>query len=196
MSETNSTKPIKICQFGGCERPAKCLGLCEPHYLQKRRGSELSPIHSKKRPNNTPPRIEYDEVPCPRSDLEGLCHVFRGCKCEGGYGEVHFRGETWRVHVYVWERDGGPIPDKMQVDHQCKNRACCNVKHLRVVTQRINLIENSNGMAARNYAKTHCPKGHPYDSENTYIYKRTGGRRCRKCNAMRAREKAMLKSSY
>lgn len=29
--------------------------------------------------------------------------------------------------------------------------------------------------------KTHCPHGHSYDSENTYIDKK-GGRRCRQCN--------------
>ena len=29
--------------------------------------------------------------------------------------------------------------------------------------------------------RTHCPKGHPYDEENTYINPRDGGRSCRKC---------------
>jgi hypothetical protein len=29
--------------------------------------------------------------------------------------------------------------------------------------------------------RTHCPKGHPYDEENTYINPKNGGRMCRIC---------------
>jgi hypothetical protein len=36
--------------------------------------------------------------------------------------------------------------------------------------------------AARNAAKTHCPRGHPYDDANTYISPR-GSRICRKCRS-------------
>lgn len=32
-------------------------------------------------------------------------------------------------------------------------------------------------------AKTHCPNGHPYDEENTYLYRKN--RQCRTCNALR-----------
>lgn len=32
-----------------------------------------------------------------------------------------------------------------------------------------------------NTAKTHCPQGHPYDEENTYIIPSTGGRLCKIC---------------
>jgi hypothetical protein len=32
-----------------------------------------------------------------------------------------------------------------------------------------------------NAVKTHCPEGHPYDEENTYIIPSTGGRMCRIC---------------
>jgi hypothetical protein len=47
---------------------------------------------------------------------------------------------------------------------------------------------------AKQRAITHCPKGHPYDEENTYVDKR-GKRNCRECvrqagRARRARLKA------
>lgn len=35
-----------------------------------------------------------------------------------------------------------------------------------------------------NEQKTHCPKGHPYDEENTYLYR--GRRNCRRCAIARA----------
>jgi hypothetical protein len=39
--------------------------------------------------------------------------------------------------------------------------------------------------------KTHCPKGHPYDEENTYLKPRKGGavnRICKECNRIRNRK--------
>ena len=36
--------------------------------------------------------------------------------------------------------------------------------------------------------KTHCPRGHAYDEANTYITPSTGGRICRECHRIRARE--------
>jgi 5-methylcytosine-specific restriction endonuclease McrA len=41
--------------------------------------------------------------------------------------------------------------------------------------------ERSDLEALPNGQKTHCPKGHPYDGENTYWYK--GARQCRTCRA-------------
>ena len=37
-----------------------------------------------------------------------------------------------------------------------------------------------------NSQKTHCPYGHPYSPENTYVQKKTGGRFCRTCLRRRA----------
>lgn len=39
---------------------------------------------------------------------------------------------------------------------------------------------------------THCRAGHPYDEANTYIVK-TGGRRCRACDAARHQERKQAK---
>ncbi len=36
-------------------------------------------------------------------------------------------------------------------------------------------------MTAYDSAKTHCPAGHLYDDENTYVVPSTGERRCRRC---------------
>lgn len=60
------------------------------------------------------------------------------------------------VHRAAWETVNGPIPVGMMVDHICRVRSCCNPDHLRVVTPRINAIENSIGFAARHAAKLAC----------------------------------------
>jgi transcription elongation factor Elf1 len=74
----------------------------------------------------------------------------------------------------------------MVLDHICRNRACVNPGHLRVVTPKQNVLENSLGRTAINKCKTHCPKGHPFDDENTF---RAGTQRqCRECGRIRHRK--------
>ncbi len=92
------------------------------------------------------------------------------------------------VHRYIWECEVGPIPEGLVLDHQCRNRACCNVDHLRVVTYQVNSTENVVGIGWQVHeAKTHCPSGHVYDEANTYYDGR--GRQCRACKNKRQREK-------
>jgi hypothetical protein len=42
------------------------------------------------------------------------------------------------------------------------------------------LMSTRNALGNNQTVKTHCPRGHPYDAENTYT-KPNGWRRCRKC---------------
>lgn len=170
----------QLCTFPGCKAAMMCRGYCPAHYWQLRRGQPLRPLYQTRRPNGSVPRITYDEVPCPNPALKGPCRIYRGHKGDDGYGKASVNGKTDRVHRYVWERDRGPIPDGMEIDHQCRNRACCNVDHLRVVTHRVNTLENSVGVSALCAARTHCIHGHPFDDVNTIRTKR-GARRCREC---------------
>ena len=36
-------------------------------------------------------------------------------------------------HRYVWEINKGAIPVGYEIDHLCRNRACCNIKHLQCI---------------------------------------------------------------
>lgn len=53
----------------------------------------------------------------------------------------YFRKNVWvdgrlklmMYHQYVWIMDGRAIPDGHEIDHLCKNRACCNLEHLRCI---------------------------------------------------------------
>ncbi len=177
MSKTHCTKK---CAFGPCERKSTSLGYCPAHYQQMKRGIELRAIYMRCRPPGSPPRIEYDEHPCSNKNLDGPCHLFRGHKSKDGYCNVRFEGVMMRTHRYVWEKMNGKIPEKLEIDHMCRVRSCCNIRHLRLVTRRINNIENSNGPSAICAAKTHCVRGHAFDEVNT-IRTKDGHRRCRAC---------------
>ena len=98
-----------------------------------------------------------------------------------GYGRITFDGYRWRPHRLIWTALIGEIPVGLVVDHMCRNTACCNPGHLRLVTPAQNVLENSSGFAASNARKTHCPRGPPYSNENTYRDKK-GRRTCKECS--------------
>jgi len=115
------------------------------------------------------------------------CWIWRGY-LQNGYG-YFAAGETrkWtRASGYAYRLLVGPVPDGLVLDHLCKNPPCVNPAHLEPVTQQINVLR-SEGRAAKNAGKTHCPAGHEYTPENTYISKqRTRG--CVICRRQRSQE--------
>jgi hypothetical protein len=108
------------------------------------------------------------------------CWVWTGSKTNG-YGKVKVPGSntTARVHRLVYEALVGPIPDGLDLDHLCRNRACCRPAHLEPVTRRENLLRGNTIPAAR-AAQTHCSRGHEFSEDNIYIGTK-GGRECRAC---------------
>jgi HNH endonuclease len=99
-----------------------------------------------------------------------------------GYG-YFFLGKRWvTAQRAAWMLLRGPIPDRMHVDHVCRNRACVNPDHLEPVTQAVNL-------SRRVLIKTHCLRGHPLTEGNLMIEVVNGKqiRRCKKCRQKRKR---------
>jgi hypothetical protein len=69
----------------------------------------------------------------------------------------------------------GPIPDGMELDHKCRNRACCNPAHLEPVVH----SENQRRMS-RSVTGDPCKRGH--------VHEATSGSGCRQCRNEYMRE--------
>lgn len=62
------------------------------------------------------------------------CHVWQRSFDKDGYGYFRREGRHVRAHIHYWEREHGPVPDGMELDHTCRNRACVNPDHLEPIT--------------------------------------------------------------
>jgi hypothetical protein len=103
-----------------------------------------------------------------------------------GYGQFWLTPtQPVGAHRMAWELTNGPVPAGAYVLHRCDNRPCCNPGHLFLGTHQDNMDDMVHKGRQRsvnhNTKKTHCPNGHPYNEENTYIQPSNGSRRCRAC---------------
>ena len=108
--------------------------------------------------------------------MEVPCITWQGARQPNGYGKLGRNGHTILAHRYAYETQIGPVPEGLELDHLCSNRACVEVQHLEPVTR----AENVRRAAVRNYSPA-CPHGHVRTPENTYVYR--GYTYCRTCNA-------------
>jgi hypothetical protein len=116
---------------------------------------------------------------------ENGCWEWTGAT-NGSYGVmvVGKRGHGKRfgmAHRIVYERERGPVPDGLTLDHLCRNHLCVRPDHLEPVTIAVNCARGY-GFAAMNARKDRCDNGHEYTPGNTYRYP-DGRRECRTCSA-------------
>jgi len=111
------------------------------------------------------------------------CWLWTG-SASNGYGRFWANGKTQYAHRFAYQSVVGPIPAEKVLDHLCRTPLCVNPAHLEVVTRRENTFRGVTE-ATKNAKKTHCPNGHEYTVENTYVYSGDKKRRCRECRRLR-----------
>jgi hypothetical protein len=107
------------------------------------------------------------------------CVLWTGAKTKG-YGTIRTEppeSKHRNTHLVMWEMFNGPIPEGLELDHLCRNRACANVAHLEAIPHRENVLRGE-GVAAFNARKKECGEGHEYYD---YPKQNPRERRCRTC---------------
>jgi hypothetical protein len=130
-------------------------------------------------------------IPPPRSVEERfwakvICEVSTGCWLwtasldSHGYGQFHLDGRTQRAHRVAYRLLNG-VDAPGDIDHKHTKR-CVRPEpgHCEPVTHREN-TRRGVGWAGRNARVTHCPSGHEYTEENTYIDRNGNRHGCRTC---------------
>ncbi len=79
------------------------------------------------------------------------CWLWTKCATAKGYGQTFFEGKLWYTHRLAWTLTHGPIPQGMNVLHNCPsgdNPRCFNPAHLWLGT----LAQNNQDMAKKGRA--------------------------------------------
>lgn len=129
--------------------------------------------------------MEIDRLGRP---LVGPCLLWQGSKNALGYGSINTgiaapsgKGKLTRAtHRVAFALQHGRTLDSIdKLDHLCRVRHCAQPTHLEEVTHAENVRRGDAHLVQG--SKTHCPREHEYDLENTY--RMPDGRRvCRTCS--------------
>lgn len=108
------------------------------------------------------------------------CWVWQAQISKKGYGRFFANPKMVQAHRWSYEYHIGNIPEGLQIDHKCRNRACVNPAHLEPVT---NLENCRRGLTGHHMTtnphnkKEFCKNGH-----------KIIGKKCRVCNKKRSAE--------
>lgn len=121
------------------------------------------------------------------------CWEWAGRMSDKGYGRTACGTRTEYAHRVVYEMERGAIPDRLQLDHLCRNTICVNPLHLEPVTRMVNILRGV-GCTARQARQTHCYRGHPLSGDNLKTYGAGRNRYCVICQ--QARDRARRPKRY
>jgi hypothetical protein len=121
---------------------------------------------------------------------EHSCWEWVAGKNEHGYGLLWYGNKMSKAHRLSYEVFVKKIDKNLFILHKCDNPGCIRPEHLYEGTQKDNVNDmvkrKRHYRATHNTSKTHCPRGHEYNSLNTRIYHRK--RTCMICIRIREKE--------
>lgn len=172
------------CSIDGCDKAQRYsrLGWCGMHYSRWRKHGTTDPNPLAVMRNADPLTRFWTKV-----DKSGDCWLWTAERSHDGYPRFNLSGsERVYAHRFAYEQMVAPIPDGLELDHLCRVRHCVNPAHLEPVTGLVNQHRSPLTLTSVNAAKTHCPRGHPYEGDN--LLTRATGRVCRECKRALDRE--------
>lgn len=132
----------RTCSVPDCLAAHHAKGFCAVHHARWRRHGDPLVLVIKHKGNL---KARFGSK-VNRSGGPDSCHPWTAGLTADGYGRFKINGKSRHAHAVAWEiANGSPVPDGMQVDHECHNRAvragsckpgrcphrrCCNESHL------------------------------------------------------------------
>lgn len=119
------------------------------------------------------------------------CWIWNGLCATSGYGALRYRSKSVSLHRQIFKllvrQD---LKAHEYVCHSCDKKRCWNPEHLWIGTNSDNQLDAVRKKRHHETKKTHCPRGHEYDSENTLWVRRKSragrlGRHCKACIRLR-----------
>jgi hypothetical protein len=135
-----ASRDTEPCAVDGCSRNRRSKGLCHKHYEHQRVHGTVAPkviIGDDKA--RLLAKLDRHAPTLERNVHLGPCWIFTGViNPQTGYGNFrydrHAKNPGFIAHRAAYQLLVGPIPEGLQIDHLCRNRACCNPAHLEPVT--------------------------------------------------------------
>ncbi len=150
--------------------------------------------------NRDPKRWGTNQVPLRVSSKAATKYVENGDCWEStysvgshGYAQIGWEDDGIRfgttAHRAAWVFHKGQIPIGKTVDHECKNRRCVRIDHLRLLEN----LDNARRQFGQDWPMDQCKHGHPHDE---YWHVNASGGYCRACNKIwQARYRAKKKAA-
>lgn len=149
---------MKHCSIDGCENGVLARGWCSMHWQRNRKHGDPLALR-----RHTDPEAAFLARTEPL--VWSSCIVWTGALNGGGYGRIWIGGRYVGAHRYAWEREHGPVPDGMFLDHRCYERSCVNVDHLRLATPQENGANRSGAMPGRSLPRGVYRNGRGYSAQ-------------------------------